>query len=168
MTGPLPPRRDLAAAVLARLRAMPTPAGAMGLQVFRGEIDADLARVPYADPADGTSDRVGPYVVLYDAPGAPGTPAAGLEADLADRHEDRTTLLTLTVAAGYRDQALAAIDAVHAQLHRWTPPTDPAGPSVAWSPLRVPPGYQPSLDVDQQVQPPRHYAVLQYRTHVTA
>lgn len=151
--------RAVTDAVLDRLRTLPHGNG-LGpeVTVYDAAVPDD---VPVIADAGG---RVAPYVVLY--PGSTYDTAAGR--DLADTNADAVWSATLTVAAGYRQDAEETRDRVHAWLRRWAPAADGDLDGLSVSTLHPPLGFQPTrIRSDDDVQPPRFFGVLEYRATLT-
>lgn len=160
MASPVPvSTRAVTDAVLARLRTLPH-GNLLGpeVTVYDGEVPDD---VPVLADEGG---RVAPYVVLYAA-AAYDTDAGR---DLADTNADATWSASLTVAAGYRQDAEETRDRVHAWLRRWAPAASGDLDGLSLGALRPPLGFQPTrIRSDDDVQPPRFFGVLEYRASLT-
>lgn len=126
--------------------------------VYPGEVPDKPTIAGGNDPdPDG---RVAPYAVVYPSPGARSTDAR----DAADTDRSLDWLVQVTVAAGYRDDLLAALDDVTAALDGWAPVID----GISCNALRAPAGYDPGpVRRDDDVDPPRFYVPLQYRLTAT-
>lgn len=139
-------RGALAAAVKTRLEGQLT-----GVDVFLGE------------PLDVARDRDG-YVGKYAAvfPGA-GTPTD--ENDLAEAAIDLDWPVQVTCAAGWVEDVLDVVTAVHAALFRW----EPTVTGLVVGRLAPPDGYDPGpVRYDRDVTPHRPFLPLQYVTRITA
>lgn len=159
MPTPQIPRRLIAVAVATRLVGVTNATG------YFGQISAKnglpTGPTPPATPPSksATDNRVAPYFIVEPGAGAP----TG-EADLGDTYVDAETLFTIRAAAGDIQDLLALIERIDARLYRWSPGviTTADGPVVC-GPLRPPASYVPPLLLDQTMQPPRHFAPLQYQ-----
>lgn len=141
-------RRALTGAVKVRLD------GVADLTVYRGEVPAKPP-VIQTDDEDDDSLRVAPYAVLYPSPGTPSP--AGQE--YAETYTSLDWLIQVTVAAGYSEDAEAAVDRVDNQLLGWAPTIA----SIACDALRPPLGFDPGpMRRSDEVEPPRFYLPLQY------
>ncbi|VXC44129.1 hypothetical protein [Nocardioides sp. AX2bis] len=121
-----------------------------------GAIDTAKARPVDAD------GRVSPYVVLYPGLGrvrdAEDTVTGSSSADLA-------LLFQLTCVAGVADALLDLFDAVHDQVHLWSPGI--AG--IGGGRFRTPPGYDPGpMRRNDQANPPRFWSPMQYQLDTTS
>jgi hypothetical protein len=144
-------RRVLLARTFDRLQLLP---GTPTVTVYKGEVPAEPPPIIVNGQPD-SSGRVAPYAVLYVLGGSP-----NVEPDLADSNDDLATGIQVTVAAGYEEDALHAVDRVHAHLFRWIPDL---GPDVMSDRLRPPTGFDPGpVRRDDQVRPPRFYLPLLY------
>jgi len=148
-------RLTLSDAVVARLGTLP------GVTVYKGEVP-DAPPVIEAGGFPDAAGRVAPYVVIYGSAGTPNTS----QADLGDAADDLDWGVQVTVAAGYEDDCLHTVDRVHTALYRWAPTGLGAG--IVAGGLRPPVGFDPGpARIDNDVQPPRFWLPLLYRTTVT-
>jgi hypothetical protein len=126
--------------------------GAPTVTVYRGE-------VPTSPPVLPDSDRIAPYVVLFD-----GTGPVNLEPDLAGVNEDLRWTPQITVAAAFSPDCAQLVDRVFAWVHRWSPVIE----NVAAGGLVPPPGFDPGGPrADRQVSPPRFFVPLQWQLDLT-
>lgn len=133
-------RRALAGLVKARLQAAAT------LTVYVGEVDPPPPTIP-------NSTRVKPYAVLFSGDGTP----IDEQPLTADNTGTLIWTFTVTAAAGYHDDALAAIDTIHGQLDGWTPVL--AG--YQFNPVGTPPGFDAgAVRRDTTVEPARFFLPL--------
>lgn len=141
-------RKVLGDQLFGRLEAMPGPA----VTVYRGE-------VPDGPPTLPDSDRIAPYVVVFD-----GTGPNDLEPDLAGQNEDLRWTPQITVAAAFSPDCTQLVDRVFAWVHRWSPVLT----GVAAGPLVPPPGFDPGGPrPDRTVSPIRFFVPLQWRLDLT-
>lgn len=130
------------------------------LAVYFGEV-ADEVPVLSKDGEPDPSGRVVAYAVVHPTAGNPND-----DTDLGDSSIDLDWGVQVTVAAGFTDDALAAVDFVHTRLHRWRP-ADLDG--FHTDGLVPPPGYDPGpLRRDRDTTPHRLWLPLQYRLTATA
>lgn len=154
MTAPmLPPirRKALGDLLLARLK---TIVGDPTITVYRGEVPkpGDIPRTP-------DSDRVAPYVVLFDAGGP-----TDLEPGLCGQNEDMAWRPQLTIAAGFSPDCAQTVDRVCEQIYRWSPVIS----GLACGPLVPLPGFDPgSIRRDDTVSPPRFFLATQWQLIAT-
>jgi hypothetical protein len=142
-------RKELGDQLEARLKALP---GSPAVTVYRGEVDEHPPTYP-------DSDRVAPYVVLFD-----GTGTVNLEPDLAYRNEDLAWTPQITIAAGFSPDCVQLVDRVCAWVYRWSPVLE----GVAAGLLEPPPGFDPGpVRIDRTVSPPRFFVPTQWRVDVT-
>lgn len=140
-------RLALATLVAARLRLIAAVV-AQNASIYVGE-------VPGQPPVIPGQSRVKPYAVLFSGDGTP--------IDEAPLTADTTGTLSwsfqVTVAAGYHDDALGLLDAVHGQLDGWVPTLTGYG----FAPMAQPPGYDAGpMRRDTTVEPPRFYLPAQF------
>jgi hypothetical protein len=139
----------------ARVRALP---GTPVLTVFRGEA-GDPPVKTHADESEDASRRVASYVVVFD-----GTGPMDIEAGLGRCGEQLRWTPQVTVAAGFTDDCIDAVDRVCAWLYGWSPIV----PGVAAGPLEPPPGFDPGPPrPDRTVTPIRFFVPLLWRLDLT-
>jgi hypothetical protein len=132
-----------------RLRALPGPSA---LTVYRGE-------VPDHPPTMPDSDRVAPYVVLFDGAGP-----TDLEPDVAGQNEDLAWRPQITIAAGFSPDCTQLVDRVCAWVYRWSPVLE----GVAADRLEPLPGFDPGpVRPDRTVSPIRFFLPTQWQLVVT-
>lgn len=137
---------EVSAAVMARLGTVSNATG------FEGE----AVNVPLIPGGDG---RAKPYWVYR--PGA-GDPA--VEPDLGDCAVELAWSMSLTCAAGTVEDLLHLVDRVNTALYRWIPTV--AG--YVCGPLRPPPGFRTSVQLDRSTTPHRPFMVLEFGSIITA
>jgi hypothetical protein len=132
-----------------RLRALP---GDPHVTVYRGEVPKSPPRVP-------DSDRVAPYVVLFD-----GTGLKDLEPSLCGTHEDLRWTPSITIAAGFPLDCIQTIDRVYAWVFRWSPTVN----GLAFGQLIPPPGFDPGPPRnDTTVSPVRFFVSTSWQLDAT-
>ena len=135
-------RRALAGAIAARLGTV------ANLTVYVGEVPDDPPTIP-------NTSRVKPYAVLFSGDGSL-FDEAPLTADVTG---SLVWPFQVTVAAGYHDDLLAALDAVHGVLDGWTPVLA----DYQFGPIGTPPGYDAGpVRRDTTVEPPRFFLPAQF------
>jgi hypothetical protein len=140
-------RLALAGLVVARLSAISTAT------VYAGE-------VPGQPPVIPGQTRVRPYAVVFSGDGTP-IDEAPLTADVTG---SLTWAFQVTCAAGYHDDTLALLDAVHGQLDGWIPTLT----GYLFAPIGQPPGYDAGpVRIDRTVESPRFYLPAQFVLPVT-
>lgn len=153
-------RRAIAAAIASRLTGVTNAVGYVGQIGARNGLPG-VTDTPEKPPTKSDKDpRVVPYFILYPGIGGPTD-----ETDLGDTSVDIDYPVTITAAAGDIDDLLALVDRITTQLWRWIPGDDLGradGHPIVAGPLRIPPGYQPPVLLDQAFTPPRHYTQLQF------
>lgn len=135
-------RRLLAGMVKDRLESDPL------LVVYVGEVDPPPELIP-------NTSRVKPYVVLFSGDGTP--------IDEKPLNADETGSLSwsffATIGAGYHDDALAVLDAVHGLLDGWFPVLT----GYQFGMVRQPPGFDPGpVRPDTSVEPARFTIAPQF------
>lgn len=154
-------RKVLGDQLVARLVALP---GSPSIVVYRGSVTR-AGRRPQVDGSidppliPDVADVVAPYVVVFD-----GTGTTDLEPDLADANEDLRWTPQTTVAAGFDEDCIQAVDRVFAWLNRWSPSI----PGVSAGRLRVVPGFDAGPPrPDTTVKPARFFVPLQWQLDLT-
>lgn len=147
----------------ARLEAMP---GVPAVTVFRGEAGDPPVKTD-ADGVEDPSGRVAPYVVVFDGAGATDLePSLGSSVGDDERRGDEQLRWTpqVTVAAGFSEDCVDALDRVYAWLRPWSP----ALAGVAAGRLQPPPGFDPGPPrPDRTVAPIRYFVPLQWQLDLT-
>lgn len=142
-------RKVLGDQLFARLSALPGP---QAVTVYRGEVDPKPPTMP-------DSDRVAPYVVLFDGSGP-----TNLEPDLGGQNEDLRWTPQITVAAGFPADCTQLVDRVCSWVYRWTPVVT----GLSAGPLEPPPGYDPGqVRPDRTVSPIRYFLPMQWQLDIT-
>lgn len=123
--------------------------------VLAGNATIYLGEVPGSPPTIPDSTRVKPYAVLFSGDGTP-IDEAPLTADVTGAI---VWPFQVTIAAGYHNDALGLLDAVHTVLDGWIPTL--AG--YQFAPLSTPPGYDAGpMRIDRTVEPPRFTLPAQF------
>lgn len=109
--------------------------------------------------AADSDGRVEPYTCLWPSTGDP-----DVEMDLADEAVDLMWDIAITAVAADVETVMALIDRVDAAFYRW----EPVIGGLVVGPFRPPSGYEAQILPDRTVNPHRMFALLQYRTTITA